>query len=156
MNQKSRLRFTKMADITRSSVSSGYIPLKTQWVDEGFPGRVDALSITNSRSQARSCANAHQEGDSVTVNQGSESTDATVAKIGAGIAVLVEIGVSIPATTLNDISTTWDNTIQPTVTSYFGSVPDIDDTCTVSLDPLNRWRRGLVATSIHQCLQHGR
>ena len=118
---------------TGSSVSSGYIPLKTQWVDEGFPGRVDALSITNSRSQARSCANAHQEGDSVTVNQGSESTDATVAKIGAGIAVLVEIGVSIPATTLNDISTTWDNTIQPTVTSYFGSVPDIDDTCTVEL-----------------------
>ena len=82
---------------TGSSVSSGYIPLKTQWVDEGFPGRVDALSITNSRSQARSCANAHQEGDSVTVNQGSESTDATVAKIGAGIAVLVEIGVSIPS-----------------------------------------------------------
>ena len=39
---------------TESSVSSGYIPLKTQWADEGFPGRVDTLSITNSRSQIRS------------------------------------------------------------------------------------------------------
>ena len=68
---------------TGSGISSGYIPLKTQWIDEGFPGRVDALSITSSRSQIRSCANAHQEGDSVTINQGSESTDAIVAKVGS-------------------------------------------------------------------------
>ena len=45
----------------------------------------------------------------------------------------MEVGVSIPLTTLNDIATTWDNTIEPTVTNYFGSIPDIDDTCTVEL-----------------------
>ena len=114
-------------------MSSGYVQLKLDWINDGFPGRVDALQITQSRSAAKSCSNAYQEGDSVTVNQGSESTQATVAKLGSGIAVLVEVGVSIPLTTLNDIATTWDNTIEPTVTNYFGSIPDIDDTCTVEL-----------------------
>ena len=141
---------------TGSAVSSGYIPLKTQWADDGFPGRVDTLSITNSRSQIRSCANAHQEGDSVTINQGSESTDATVAKVGAGIAILVEVGVSIPATTLNDISTTWDNTIQPTVTSYFGSIPDIDDTCTVELLILSIDGGGGIGGYFNPSMSYGR
>ena len=118
---------------TDNEVSSGYVQLKLDWMNDGFPGRVDALQITQSRSAAKSCSNAYQEGDSVTVNQGSESTQATVAKLGSGIAVLVEVGVSIPLTTLNDIATTWDNTIEPTVTNYFGSIPDIDDTCTVEL-----------------------
>ena len=76
---------------TGSAVSSGYIPLKTQWADDGFPGRVDTLSITNSRSQIRSCANAHQEGDSVTINQGRESTHETEAKVVAGIPIHVKL-----------------------------------------------------------------
>ena len=31
---------------TESSVSSGYIPLKTQWADEGFPGPVSYTHLT--------------------------------------------------------------------------------------------------------------
>ncbi len=118
---------------TGSEISSGYGPLKIKWIEDGYPGRVDTHQITQARSHSKSCANAYQEGDPVTVNQGSDVTQASVAKLGAGIAVLVEDGLSVPQTTLNDIASTWDNTIEPTVTTYFGAIPDIDDTCTVEL-----------------------
>ena len=118
---------------TGNQVSSRYVELKLDWMNSGYPGRVDTLQITQSRSASKSCSNSYQEGDPVSVNQGSETTQATVAKLGSGIAILVEDGITIPLTTLNDIATTWDNTIEPTVTNYFGSIPDIDDTCTVEL-----------------------
>ena len=46
---------------TDNEVSSGYVQLKLDWINDGFPGRVDALQITQSRSAAKSCSNAHQE-----------------------------------------------------------------------------------------------
>ena len=45
----------------------------------------------------------------------------------------MEDGQVIPSTTLNDIASTWESTIFPTVTGYFGSAPDVDNTCQIEI-----------------------
>ena len=57
----------------------------------------------------------------------------TAQKVSANSAILVENGQIISSTTLNDIASTWESTIFPTVATYFGTPPDIDNNCQIEL-----------------------
>jgi len=109
--------------------------LKMEWREAGYPGLVLPFSpgYLNSRSTARSCENAWSQGDEGNVSTASGTVSVTVQKTSANSAILVEDGQIIPSTTLNDIASTWESTIYPTDTNYFGSPPDIDNNCQVEI-----------------------
>ena len=111
--------------------------LKNQWIDEGMTNMVlpfspDYLS-KQSRSAARACENAWNQGDSVVMPSSGGNIAAEVERVTSSAAIIVENGVNIPSTTINDIASTWDNSIYPTVTSYFGNTPDVDNNCQVEI-----------------------
>ena len=98
--------------------------LKIEWREAGYPGLVLPFSpgYLNSKSTIRACENAWSQGDTGNVSTASGSVSVTVQKISANSAILVENGQIISSTTLNDIASTWESTIYPTVTTYFLSL----------------------------------
>ena len=111
--------------------------LKNQWIDAGMPDMIlpfssDYLS-KQSRSVSRACENAWNQGDAVTMPTAGGNIAAEVERVTSSAAIIVENGVSIPSTTINDIASTWDNSIYPTVTSYFGNPSDVDNNCQVEI-----------------------
>ncbi|MFL2532993.1 MAG: hypothetical protein CND01_02975 [Marine Group II euryarchaeote MED-G34] len=109
--------------------------LKIEWREAGYPGLVLPFSpgYLNSKSTIRACENAWSQGDTGNVSTASGSVSVTVQKISANSAILVENGQIISSTTLNDIASTWESTIYPTVTTYFGSPPDVDNNCQIEI-----------------------
>lgn len=109
--------------------------LKSQWRSEGYPDLVlpFSQSYLNSRGLARNCDNAWSVGDTGDISTAGGTISATVQKISSNSAIIVEDGQVIPSTTLNDIASTWESTIFPTVTSYFGTSPDVDNNCQVEI-----------------------
>ncbi len=109
--------------------------LKRQWVEEGYPGVVLPFSqaYQNSRHSVRSCEAAWSQGDTDTISTASGTISATVQKVSSNSVVFVEDGEIVPSTTLNDITSTWESTIFPTNTNYFGSAPDVDNNCQVEI-----------------------
>ena len=109
--------------------------LKSQWRSEGYPDLVlpFSQSYLNSRGLARNCDNAWSVGDTGDIPTAGGTISATVQKISSNSAIIVEDGQVIPSTTLNDIASTWESTIFPTVTSYFGTSPDVDNNCQVEI-----------------------
>lgn len=109
--------------------------LKSQWRSDGYPDLTLPFSDSyiNSRSSTRSCENAWSVGDTDDVTTAGGSIAATVQKVSSNSAIFVEDGQVIPSTTLNDIASTWESTIFPTVTGYFGSAPDVDNTCQIEI-----------------------
>ena len=86
--------------------------LKNQWIDAGMPDMIlpfssDYLS-KQSRSVGRACENAWNQGDSVTMPTAGGNIAAEVERVTSSAAIIVENGVSIPSTTINDIASTWD------------------------------------------------
>ena len=116
-------------------VYSAFGYLKKQWVEDGYPNLVLPFSASyqNSRSVAKSCENAWEVDDTDTFTTSSGLVSATVEKVSTNSAIFVEDGVVISATTLNDIASTWESTIYPTVTTYFGDPPDIDNNCQIEI-----------------------
>ncbi|DAC25398.1 MAG TPA: hypothetical protein D7H85_04875, partial [Candidatus Poseidoniales archaeon] len=117
-------------------VFSGTRHLKNQWIAAGMPGMIlpFAPDAVQSRSiGARACENAWSQGDAVTMPTASGNIAAEVERVTSYAAIIVENGVSIPSTTINDIASTWDSSIYPTDTSYFGNPPDVDNNCQIEI-----------------------
>ncbi len=116
-------------------VFSAFGYLKKQWVENDYPNLIEPFSpaYQNSRSSARSCENAWAVDDTDTFSTSSGTVTATVEKISTNSAIFVEDGVVISSTTLNDITSTWESTIYPTDTTYFGNPPDVDNNCQIEI-----------------------
>ena len=124
-------------------VVSAYGFMKQAWVDAGRPG-VDDMKYepnVNARTSARAC-NPHLVGDSLTVPISGGSLDAYVAKTTTTVAFIVQNGRTLSSTVLNNLASSWDSTIYPTMTTYYGkdyqdgrglAAPDIDNNCQVEI-----------------------
>ena len=113
--------------------------IKQAWIDEGRPG-VDEIKYQP--SMARSTCNPHVVGDTLTVPISGGSTNVYVAKTTASVAFLVQSGRTLSSTVLQNLASTWDQTIYPTMTTYFGkdyqdgrglAPPDNDNNCQVEI-----------------------
>ena len=116
--------------------------MRQAWIDEGRPG-VDDMVIQPSmaRSGARACT-PHTVGDTLTVPISGGSISAYVAKTTNTVAFIVQSGRTLSSTVLNNLASTWDSTIYPTMTTYYGkdyqdgrglAPPDVDNNCQVQI-----------------------
>ncbi|GIR76489.1 MAG: hypothetical protein CM15mP78_11880 [Candidatus Poseidoniales archaeon] len=116
--------------------------MRQAWIDEGRPG-VDDMVIEPSmgRSAGRACS-PHVVGDTLTVPISGGSIAAYVAKTTNTVAFIVQSGRTLSSTVLNNLASTWDSTIYPTMTTYYGkdyqdgrglAPPDIDNNCQVQI-----------------------
>ncbi len=113
--------------------------IKQAWIDAGRPGVDD---IRYQPSMARSTCSQHVVGDTLTVPISGGSTNVYVAKTTATVAFLVQSGRTLSSTVLQNLASTWDQTIYPTMTTYFGkdyqdgrglAPPDNDNNCQVEI-----------------------
>ena len=97
--------------------------LKQQWVDEGYPGLVLPFeeSETSGRTAGRACENAWSAGETGTVQTTAGQIQISAMHVTTNAAILIENGQSVSSTTLNNIGSTWETTIFPTNTNYFGN-----------------------------------
>jgi len=121
--------------------------LKQQWRDAGYPNLVLPFSDgdddsqlahqqsaqSKGRTSGRACENAWQTGQTGQVQTTSGFVTFTVRKVSMNSAVLIQNGQSVSSTTLNNIGSTWETTIYPTDTTYFGVAPDVDNNCQVEI-----------------------
>jgi len=124
-------------------VVSAYGFMKQAWIDAGMPG-VDEMKYeptTQGRTSGRAC-NPHLVGDSLTVPISGGSLDAYVAKTTNTVAFVVQNGRTLSSTVLNNLASSWDSTIYPTMTTYYGkdyqdgrglAAPDVDNNCQVQI-----------------------
>ena len=84
----------------------------------------------------------HAVGDTLTVPISGGSISAYVAKTTTTVAFIVQSGRTLSSTVLNNLASTWDSTIYPTMTTYYGkdyqdgrglAPPDIDNNCQVQI-----------------------
>ena len=113
--------------------------IKQAWIEEGRPGVDD---IEYRPSMARATCTQHVVGDTLTVPISGGSTNVYVAKTTSSVAFLVQSGRTLSSTVLQNLASTWDQTIYPTMTTYFGkdygdgrglSPPDNDLNCQVEI-----------------------
>ena len=113
--------------------------IKQAWIDEGRPGVDD---FRYQPSMARSTCSQHVVGDTLNVPISGGSTSVYVAKTTATVAFLVQSGRTLSSTVLQNLASTWDQTIYPTMTTYFGkdyqdgrglAPPDRDNNCQVEI-----------------------
>ena len=116
--------------------------MRQAWIDAGRPG-VDQMVIQPSlgRSMARACT-PHSAGDTMTVSTAGGPISAYVAKTTNSVAFIVQSGRTLSSTVLNNLASTWDSTIYPTMTVYYGkdyqdgrglAPPDVDNNCQVQI-----------------------
>ncbi len=125
-------------------IVSATLFMKEAWIDAGRPGVEDMVyePQTSGRSGGRAC-NSHVVNDQLTVPISSGgSIDTYVAKTTTTVAFLVQSGRTLSSTVLNNLASSWDQTIYPTLTTYFGkdyqdgrglAPPDIDNNCQVQI-----------------------
>ena len=124
-------------------VVSAYGFMKQAWIDAGRPGVEDMKyePVTQGRSSGRVC-NPHLVGDELSVPTSGGSINAYVAKTTNTVAFIVESGRTLSSTVLNNLASSWDSTIYPTMTTYYGkdyqdgrglAPPDIDNNCQVQI-----------------------
>ena len=109
--------------------------LKQQWIDDGYPDLVlpfDEVS-TSSKTSGRACENAWSTGDTGTVQTTGGQIQVSAMHVTTNAAILIENGQSVSSTTLNNIGSTWETTIFPTNTNYFGNAPDVDNNCQIEI-----------------------
>ncbi|MEC8540535.1 MAG: PKD domain-containing protein [Candidatus Thermoplasmatota archaeon] len=96
---------------------------------------------SHARTSGRAC-NPHLVGDSLTVPISGGSLDAYVAKTTSTVAFILQNGRTLSSTVLNNLASSWDSTIYPTMTTYYGkdyqdgrglAAPDIDNNCQVEI-----------------------
>ena len=104
--------------------------MKSAWVDEGMPGADLQISATSGRS-----CTPYNTGDSATVPTSGGSIDEKEKKTTSTAAFMVQSGRTLSSTILNNWASTWDTTVYPTLTTYFGkdyfdgrgiAPPDVD------------------------------
>ena len=104
-----------------TAVVSAYGFMKQAWIDSGRPG-VDDMKyepVTHGRTSGRVCT-PHLTGDTLTVPISGGSIDAYVAKTTNTVAFIVQSGRTLSSTVLNNLASSWDSTIYPTMTTYYG------------------------------------
>jgi len=117
--------------------------MKQAWINAGRPGVEDMVidPQTSGRSTARACSQ-HVVGDTLNVNTAGGQIGAYVAKTTQSVAFIVESGRTLSSTVLNNLASTWDNTIYPTMTTYYGkdyqdgrglAPPDVDNNCQIQI-----------------------
>ena len=82
--------------------------IKQAWIEEGRPGVDD---IRYQPTMARSTCTQHVVGDTLTVPISGGSTSVYVAKTTATVAFLVQSGRTLSSTVLQNLASTWDQTI---------------------------------------------
>ncbi|MDP6324115.1 MAG: PKD domain-containing protein [Candidatus Thalassarchaeaceae archaeon] len=109
--------------------------LKQQWADDGYPGLVMPFeeTSTSARTSGRACENAWTAGQTGTVQTTGGQIQISAMHVTANSAILIENGQSVSSTTLNNIGSTWETTIYPTNTNYFGNAPDVDNNCQIEI-----------------------
>ena len=124
-------------------VVSAFSFLKQEWIDAGRPGVEDMVyePQTSARAGGRAC-NSHVVNDQLTVPTSGGSVDTYVAKTTTTVAFLVQSGRTLSSTVLNNLASSWDQTIYPTMTTYYGkdyqdgrglAPPDVDNNCQVQI-----------------------
>ena len=122
---------------TDESVYSATRLMKNAWMDEGMPG----VGVSSSATSGRSCT-PYNLGDSVTVPSSGGSIDVTVEKTTSTAAFMVQDGRTLSSTVLNNWASTWDQTVYPTLMTYFGkdygdgrgiASPDVDGNCQIEV-----------------------
>ena len=124
-------------------VVSAFSFLKKEWIDAGRPGVEDMAyePSTSGRTGARAC-NPHAVNDQLNVPTSGGSIDVYVAKTTTTVAFLVQSGRTLSSTVLNNLASSWDQTIYPTMTTYYGkdyqdgrglAPPDVDNNCQVQI-----------------------
>ena len=94
--------------------------MRQAWIDEGRPGVEDmVVQPSMGRSSARACT-PHVAGDTLTVPISGGSISAYVAQTTNTVAFIVQSGRTLSSTVLNNLASTWDSTIYPTMTTYYG------------------------------------
>lgn len=117
--------------------------MKLQWIEAGMPGVDEILEqpSTSARSSARACT-PHTVGDTLSVPTSGGTTNTYVAKTTTTVAFLVQSGRTLSSTVLNNLAQTWDQTIYPTMTTYYGkdyqdgrglAPPDKDNNCQIQI-----------------------
>ena len=110
--------------------------LRQQWVDADRPGLTEATGTSG-----RACTQ-HVQGDTLNVPTSGGSISVTVAKTTGSVAFLVQTGRTLSSTVLQNLASTWDQTIYPTLTTYYGkdygdgrgiAPPDVDNNCQVEV-----------------------
>ena len=124
-------------------VVSAFSFLKNAWIDEGRPG-VESMIVepqTSARAAGRDC-NPHVVNDQLSVPTSGGSINVYVAKTTNTVAFLVQSGRTLSSTVLNNLASSWDSTIYPTMTTYYGkdysdgrglAPPDVDNNCQVQI-----------------------
>jgi PKD repeat protein len=109
--------------------------LKQQWVDDGYPGLVLPFEDTGTsgRTSGRACENAWTAGQTGTVQTTGGQIQISAMHVTTNAAILIESGQSVSSTTLNNIGSTWETTIFPTDSNYFGNPPDVDNNCQIEI-----------------------
>ena len=124
-------------------VVSAFSFLKNAWIEEGRPGAEEMViqPQTSARAAGRAC-NPHVVNDQLTVPTSGGSIDVYVAKTTNTVAFLVQSGRTLSSTVLNNLASSWDSTIYPTMTTYYGkdysdgrglAPPDVDNNCQVQI-----------------------
>jgi len=91
------------------------------------------VAFGSTGGQQRSCLNTWSVDDSDNMTTSDGTFSVTVEKISANAAIFVEDEQMVSSTILNDIVSNWESNIFPSVTSYFGTPPDIDDNCQIEI-----------------------
>lgn len=124
-------------------IVSAFSFMKEAWIEAGRPG-VDDMAYqpqTSARAGGRACV-AHVVNDELTVPTSGGSVDTYVAKTTNTVAFLVQSGRTLTSTVLNNLASSWDQTIYPTMTTYYGkdyqdgrglAPPDVDNNCQVQI-----------------------
>ena len=109
--------------------------LKQQWAADGFPDLVLPFeqTATSGRTSGRACENAWTTGETGTVQTTGGQISISAMHVTTNAAILIESGQSVSSTTLNNIGSTWETTIYPTNTNYFGNAPDVDNNCQIEI-----------------------
>jgi hypothetical protein len=99
-------------------VVSAFSFLKNAWIEEGRPGAEEMVIApqTSARAAGRAC-NPHVVNDQLTVPTSGGSIDVYVAKTTTTVAFLVQSGRTLSSTALNNLASSWDSTIYPTMTT---------------------------------------
>ena len=124
-------------------VVSAFSFLKQEWIDAGRPGVEDMAyePQTTARSSGRACT-PHVVNAQLTVPTSGGAVDTYVAKTTTTVAFLVQSGRTLSSTVLNNLASSWDQTIYPTMTTYYGkdyqdgrglAPPDVDNNCQVQI-----------------------
>ena len=109
--------------------------LKQQWAADDYPGLVLPFEEgrTGGRSAGRACENAWTAGQVGQVQTTAGLITVSAMHVTMNSAILIENGQTVSSTTLNNIGSTWETTIFPTDTNYFGTAPDVDNNCQIEI-----------------------